>query len=61
MNHASGALTALDPELIEVGDSCGQRAQWRGLLQGPVGPVSVVEILVFPQHGRHHGDAGEAK
>ena len=51
MNHAPGAVAALDPELIEVGDSFGQRAQWRGLLQGPVGPVGVVEVLVFPQHG----------
>ena len=42
MNHAPGAVAALDPELIEVGDSFGQRAQWRGLLQGPVGPVGVV-------------------
>jgi hypothetical protein len=41
MNHASGALTALDPELIEVGDAIGQRAPRRGLLQGAVRPVGV--------------------
>ncbi len=49
MNHASGAVTALDPELIEVGDAIGQRAQLRGLLQGAVRPVRVVEGLVVAQ------------
>ena len=49
MNHASGAVAALDPELIEVGDAIGQRAQRRGLLQGAVRPVGVVEGLVVAQ------------
>jgi len=31
MNHASGAVTPLDPELIQVGDTIGQRAARRGL------------------------------
>ena len=29
MNHASGTVTPLDPELIQVGDAIGQRAQLR--------------------------------
>jgi len=29
MKHAPSAATPLDPELIEVGDAIGQRAQWR--------------------------------
>jgi hypothetical protein len=44
MNHASGAVAPLDPELIEVGDAIGQRAQWRGLVQGSVRPVGVIEV-----------------
>ncbi len=41
MNHAPGAVTPLDPELIKVGDSIGQRAQRRCLFQGPVRPVAL--------------------
>ena len=29
MNHASGTVAPLDPELIQVGDAIGQRAQRR--------------------------------
>ena len=49
MNHASGAVAALDPELIEVGDAIGQRAQRRGLLQGAVRLVGVAGGLVVAQ------------
>jgi hypothetical protein len=42
MNHATSAVTPLDPDLIQVGDTIGQRAERRGLLQGPVRPVLVV-------------------
>jgi hypothetical protein len=49
MNHASGAVTPLDPETVQVGDAIGQRER-RGLLQGAVRPVHVVQILVLPQH-----------
>jgi hypothetical protein len=52
MNHAPGAVSPLNPEMVEVGDAVGQRAQWRGLLEGSVRPVSIVKILVLPQH--HH-------
>jgi hypothetical protein len=31
MNHASGAVTPLDPEMIQVDDAVGQRAERRGL------------------------------
>jgi hypothetical protein len=34
MNHASGTIAPLDPELIQVGDAIGQRAQRSGLVQG---------------------------
>jgi hypothetical protein len=37
-------------ELIQVGDVIGQRAQRRGLVQGSVRPVPVVEVLVLAQH-----------
>src|ERR1022692_2740677 len=52
MNHASGAVTPLNPEVVQVGDAVGQRAQWRGLLEGAVRPVGIVKVLVVPQH--HH-------
>jgi hypothetical protein len=42
MNHAPGAVTPLDPEMVQVGDAVGQRAKRRGLAEGAVGPVGVV-------------------
>ena len=39
MNHATGAVTPLDPEMAQVGNRVGQRAQWRGLLEGSVRTV----------------------
>ena len=42
MNYAPGAVTALDPEMVQVGDVVGQRAQRGGLSQGAVRPVAVV-------------------
>jgi hypothetical protein len=50
VNHASGTVAPLDPELIQVGDVIEQRAQRRGLVQGPVRPVRVAEVLVLAQH-----------
>jgi hypothetical protein len=50
MNHASGTVAPLDPELIRAGDAIGQRAQRRGLVQGPVRPAGVAEVLVLAQH-----------
>ena len=52
MNNAADAVTPLNPEMIQVGDAVGQRAQWRGLLEGSVRPVGIVKVLVHPQH--HH-------
>ena len=51
MNHAADAATSLNPDPIKVGDVAGQPAQRRGLLQGSVRPVGVVEVFVLPQHG----------
>jgi hypothetical protein len=51
VNHAPRAVTPLDPEPIQVGDCIGQRAERRGLVQGAVRPVGVVEVLVLAQHG----------
>ena len=51
MNHASGAVTPLDPEMVQVGDAVGQRAERSGLLEGAVRPVGVVEVLVVSQDG----------
>ena len=50
VNHTSGAVTPLDPELIQVGDAIAQRAQQRGLVQGSVRPAPFVEVLVLAQH-----------
>jgi hypothetical protein len=50
MNHTPGAVMPLDPEMVQVGDAVGQRAQWRGLLEGSVRPVGIVKVLVLPQH-----------
>lgn len=37
--------------MVRVGDAIGRRgAQWRGLLQGTVRPVRVVELLVLSHH-----------
>jgi Insertion element 4 transposase N-terminal len=52
VNHAAEAVTPLNPEMIQVGDAVEQRAQWRGLLEGSVRPVGIVNVLVLPQH--HH-------
>ena len=51
MNHAPSAVAPLDPELVQVGDAVWQRAQRRGLVQGAVRPVRVVEVLVLAQDG----------
>jgi hypothetical protein len=50
MNHAPGAVTPLDPEMVQVGDAVGHRPERRGLFQGAVRPVGVVEVLVLAQH-----------
>jgi hypothetical protein len=47
MDHASGAVTPMDPEMAQVGDTVGQWAQRSGLLKGAVRPVGVVEVLVL--------------
>ena len=46
------AVISPDPEMIRVGNAIWQRPQWRGLVQGAVRPVGVVEVFVLPQH--HH-------
>jgi hypothetical protein len=46
MNHAPCAVPPPDPELIQVGDAVGQRAQWRGLLEGALRPVGIVKVFV---------------
>src|SRR5260370_31026134 len=54
MNHASGAVAPLDPELIQVGDAIGQRAQRRGLVQGSVRPVVPLQNIVVVSDLRVH-------
>jgi len=51
MNHAVGAVTSLNPEPVKVGEVVGKPAQRRGLVQGSVRPMGVVEVFVLPQHG----------
>jgi hypothetical protein len=50
VDHTSGTVAPLDPEPIQAGDAVGQRMQRRGLVQGSVRPVRVVEVLVLAQH-----------
>jgi hypothetical protein len=50
VKHASGAVAPEDPEVIQVCDGIGQRSQRRGLGQGAVRPVRIVEVLVLAQH-----------
>ena len=47
MNHAPGSVASLNPEMVQVGDAVGQRAQRRGLLEGSVRPVGIVEVFVL--------------
>ena len=51
MNHTSGAVAAPDAEVVQVGDAIWQRAERRGLVQGAMRPVRVIEVLVLAQHG----------
>ncbi len=44
-------VAPLDPELVQVTDAIGQRAQRRGLVQGAVRPVRVVKVLLLAQDG----------
>jgi hypothetical protein len=50
MNHASGAVAPEDAEVIQIGDIIWQRAEWRGLVQGVMRPMGVIEVLVLAQH-----------
>jgi hypothetical protein len=52
VDEATRAVVPPDPEMVQGGDAIWQRPQWRGLVQGAVRPVGVVEGLVLPQH--HH-------
>jgi hypothetical protein len=49
VDDATRAVMPPDLEVIQVGDAIWQRPQWRGLVQGAVRPVGVVEVLVLPQ------------
>src|SRR6266851_2858668 len=46
-----GAVAPPDTEVVQVGDAIWQRAKRRGLVQGAVRPVRVIEILVLAQDG----------
>jgi hypothetical protein len=48
VDDATHAVMAPDPEMIQVGDAIWQRPQWRGLAQGAVRAVGVVEVLLLP-------------
>ena len=51
MNHASGAVTPPDAEVVQAGDAVWQRAQRRGLVEGAVRPVGIAEVFVLAQDG----------
>jgi hypothetical protein len=57
MDHASDAVAPPDADVVQVGDIIWQRAQRRGLVQGAVSPMRVVEILVLAQDGTSVGIA----
>lgn len=45
VQDATSAVTSLDPEMIQVSNAVGQRAERRGLVQGAVRPVGVRGLL----------------
>jgi hypothetical protein len=45
MDHASCAITSLDPQMTHAGYAVGQRVERRGLVQGAVWPVGVIKVL----------------
>jgi hypothetical protein len=45
VEDAASAVTPLDPEMIQISNAVGQGAERRGLVQGAVRPVRVVEVL----------------
>jgi hypothetical protein len=47
MNRSSGAVAPEDAEVVQVGGAIRQRAKRRGLVQGAVRLVRVIEILVL--------------
>src|SRR4249920_4200310 len=51
MDHASDAVAPPDADVVQVGNIIWQRAQRRGLVQGAVWTVRVVEVLVLAQDG----------
>jgi hypothetical protein len=51
VNRASGAVTPMDPEMVQAGDAIGQRARRRGLVQSAVRPAGVAEVLVLARDG----------
>jgi hypothetical protein len=51
VDHAASAVTPPDPDVVWVGDTVGQWAQWRCLPEGSVRPVGVTEVLVLAQDG----------
>jgi hypothetical protein len=60
MDHASGAVAPPDTEVVQVGDTILQRAKRRGLVQGTVRPMSVIEVLVLAQDGHQVACPGDA-
>ena len=55
VEDAASAVTALDPEMIQISNAAGQGAERRGLVQGAVRPVRVVEVLVLAQDDQSGG------
>jgi hypothetical protein len=49
MDHASGAVSPPEAEVVQVSDAVWQRTERRGLVQGAVRPVRVIEVLVLAQ------------
>jgi hypothetical protein len=47
MNHASGAVAPPEAEVVRIGDIIRRRAERRGLVQGAMRPMEVVEVLIL--------------
>ena len=50
VEDSGSTVTPPDPEMIQISNAVGQGAERRGLVQGSVRPVRVVEVLVLAQH-----------
>jgi hypothetical protein len=51
VDNVPGTVAPPDAEVVQVGDAVWQRTERRGLVQGAVRPMRVIEVLVLAQDG----------